>query len=174
MQLHIDTLNTPIGTMLLVADDHSLYALDFGDCEARLMAILRNRYADLILKRVINPCGFSTLVHDYFAGNLHAFDNVSTSAGGTMFQQKIWAALRTIPAATTVSYSQLAATLGIPKSSRAVGMANARNPIALVVPCHRVIGANGTLTGYAGGIERKEWLLAHEAAYANAITAMAS
>ena len=84
--------------------------------------------------------------------------------GGTAFQKAVWAALRAIPAGETRSYSQLAAAIGSPKAVRAAGLANGQNPIAVVVPCHRVIGANGTLTGYAGGLERKRWLLAHEGA----------
>ncbi len=99
----------------------------------------------------------------YFAGELKAIDRLKTANGGTAFQRKVWAALRTIPARATTSYGELAARLGMPKAARAVGLANGANPIAIVVPCHRVIGANGTLTGYGGGLARKRWLLAHEA-----------
>ena len=97
----------------------------------------------------------------YFAGELKDFD-LSLAPQGTEFQQRVWRALRDIPYGETISYGELAARIGQPNASRAVGMANGQNPISIVVPCHRVIGADGTLTGYGGGIERKRWLLAHE------------
>src|SRR5690606_33432318 len=99
----------------------------------------------------------------YLAGDLLAIDTVPVRMAGTPFQQRVWDALRRIPAGTTVSYGELASRIGAPTASRAVGMANGANPIPLVVPCHRVIGANGKLTGFGGGMERKRWLLAHEA-----------
>jgi methylated-DNA-[protein]-cysteine S-methyltransferase len=95
---------------------------------------------------------------------LHALDQVPVSAGGTAFQQRVWKALRTIPAGETRSYGQLAVQLRHPKASRAVGHANSLNPVAIIVPCHRVIGASSALTGYAGGLHRKRWLLHHEGA----------
>jgi methylated-DNA-[protein]-cysteine S-methyltransferase len=98
----------------------------------------------------------------YFAGRLTKF-SVPLSARGTVFQKKVWAALTEIPLGATTTYSGLAMHLGMPTSARAVGLANGKNPISLIVPCHRVIGANGSLTGYAGGVELKEWLLEHEA-----------
>ena len=98
----------------------------------------------------------------YFAGNLAAIDEIRVETGGTPFQREVWAALRTIPAGTTLSYSALAVQIGRPKAVRAVGLANGANPISIVVPCHRVIGANNSLTGYGGGMQRKRWLLAHE------------
>jgi methylated-DNA-[protein]-cysteine S-methyltransferase len=97
----------------------------------------------------------------YFAGTLNEFE-LPLQMQGTLFQQRIWEALKTIPYGTTISYGELAQQIGQPKASRAVGLANGRNPILIVVPCHRVIGANGKLTGYGGGIERKQWLLNHE------------
>jgi methylated-DNA-[protein]-cysteine S-methyltransferase len=93
-----------------------------------------------------------------------ALDGLTVTTGGTDFQRSVWKALRAIPAGETRTYGQLAAAIGSPKAVRAVGLANGRNPVALIVPCHRVIGANGTLTGYAGGLERKRWLLQHEGA----------
>jgi methylated-DNA-[protein]-cysteine S-methyltransferase len=97
----------------------------------------------------------------YFAGSLTEFD-LPLLIQGTAFQQKVWSALKSIPYGTTISYGELAQQIGQPQASRAVGLANGRNPISIVVPCHRVIGANGKLTGYGGGIERKQWLLNHE------------
>ncbi len=105
----------------------------------------------------------ATQLAAYFAGELQAFD-LPLAAGGTAFQQRVWAALKEIPFGQTWSYGQLALHIGAPGASRAVGLANGRNPLSIVVPCHRVIGANGSLTGYGGGLERKRWLLAHEQA----------
>ncbi|MFI0937899.1 methylated-DNA--[protein]-cysteine S-methyltransferase [Streptomyces sp. NPDC021020] len=97
----------------------------------------------------------------YFAGDIRDFD-IDLSTSGTPFQQRVWAALRDIPYGETVSYGELAAVLGQPTASRAVGLANGRNPVSIIVPCHRVVGANGSMTGYGGGIDRKRWLLGFE------------
>ncbi len=109
-----------------------------------------------------DPHGLTGAVADYFAGDLHAIDALPVKTAGTTFQQEIWRALREIPCGTTISYGELARRIGRPQAVRAVGLANGSNPIGVVVPCHRVIGANGSLTGYGGGIERKRWLLDHE------------
>ncbi|WP_371744667.1 methylated-DNA--[protein]-cysteine S-methyltransferase [Nordella sp. HKS 07] len=98
----------------------------------------------------------------YYAGDIGAVDELATEGGGTPFQERVWAELRRIPVGTTISYGELAVRLGDKKATRAVGLANGRNPISVVVPCHRVIGADGSLTGYGGGVPRKKWLLAHE------------
>lgn len=100
----------------------------------------------------------------YFAGDLAALDRLEVAPEGTAFQQQVWAALRKIPVGATTSYAQIARAIGRPTAVRAVGAANGRNPIALVVPCHRVIASDGTLCGYAGGLWRKQWLLQHERA----------
>ncbi|WUH93143.1 methylated-DNA--[protein]-cysteine S-methyltransferase [Streptomyces sp. NBC_00433] len=97
----------------------------------------------------------------YFAGETTAFD-IDLSTSGTPFQRRVWAALRDIPYGETVSYGELAAVLGQPTASRAVGLANGKNPISIIVPCHRVVGADGSMTGYGGGLERKRWLLSFE------------
>ncbi|ECE1937279.1 methylated-DNA--[protein]-cysteine S-methyltransferase [Salmonella enterica] len=119
---------------------------------------------DRIMERVsaTNPGGLSDKLADYFAGNLAVIDTLETATGGTPFQREVWQALRAIPCGQVMHYGQLAAQLGRPGAARAVGAANGANPISIVVPCHRVIGRNGTLTGYAGGVQRKEWLLRHE------------
>jgi methylated-DNA-[protein]-cysteine S-methyltransferase len=98
----------------------------------------------------------------YFDGDLHAIDALPVATEGTVFQKSVWQALRTIPTGKTMSYGELAVKIGKPAAVRAVGLANGSNPIGVVVPCHRVIGANGSLTGYGGGLERKRWLLDHE------------
>jgi methylated-DNA-[protein]-cysteine S-methyltransferase len=108
------------------------------------------------------PASVVRAVAAYFAGEMRAFDSIALDPPGTPFQREVWAALRRIPAGTTTTYGRLAAALGRPGASRAVGLANGANPVAIVVPCHRVIGASGALTGYGGGIERKRWLLDHE------------
>ncbi|HEV2365754.1 MAG TPA: methylated-DNA--[protein]-cysteine S-methyltransferase [Caulobacteraceae bacterium] len=102
----------------------------------------------------------------YFAGDISALDGLEVETGGTGFQRQVWAALRRVPAGATVSYKDIAVAIGRPSATRAVGLANGANPAALVVPCHRVIGADGSLTGYGGGLERKRWLIEHERAAA--------
>lgn len=106
----------------------------------------------------------ATQLEEYFAGERTDFD-LTMELDGTPFQQEVWAELARIPYGETISYGELARRVGSPKASRAVGLANGRNPVSIIVPCHRVIGSNGQLTGYGGGLERKTWLLDHEAAH---------
>lgn len=119
---------------------------------------------DFVLESGLAPEAVRGALAGYFDGEITAIDKVPVATAGTAFQTEVWAALRRIPAGTTVSYGALARELGHPKAVRAVGLANGANPIAVVVPCHRVIGADASLTGYGGGIERKRWLLDHEGA----------
>ena len=157
-------LPTPIGTMLLVFDeDAALRALDWLDHEDRMRRLLRLHYGTACaLHEAPPPAVLRDPIDAYFAGDLGAIDGVAVRHNGTAFQREVWAALRHIPAGTTLSYGALAQRLGRDKAVRAVGLANGANPVGLVVPCHRVIGANASLTGYGGGLERKRWLLAHE------------
>jgi methylated-DNA-[protein]-cysteine S-methyltransferase len=111
-----------------------------------------------------DPAGAASALDRYFGGDLRALDALAVDTGGTPFQQRVWIALRAIPVGTAVSYSALARTIGMPRAVRAVAAANGANPVAIVIPCHRVIGADGSLTGYGGGLARKRWLLAHEGA----------
>ncbi len=165
MHLTLDRMETQVGTLLLVSDDNGvLRALDFSDYEPRMRTLLRRHYGEVTLVEGKTPEGTRAAVTAYLAGNHSALDNIPVATGGTAFQRSVWAALRRIPAGETRSYGALAAMLGKPGASRAVGLANGANPIGIVVPCHRVIGADGTLTGYAGGTDRKRWLLAHEGA----------
>ncbi len=120
--------------------------------------------SSLVMANEAAPAAIRRGLSGYFAGDLAALDGLPVATGGTAFQREVWAALRRIPAGSTLSYGRLAQELDRPKSVRAVGLANGANPIAIIVPCHRVIGADGSLTGYGGGIERKRWLLAHEGA----------
>jgi methylated-DNA-[protein]-cysteine S-methyltransferase len=170
MILLVDSLISPIGPVTLASDERALVALDFGGPDEGVLARLRARFgADVTVREAADPQGFTSRLRAYLAGELDALAAVPVDGGGTAFQRRVWAALREIPAGETASYSALAARLGAPGASRAVGLANGRNPIAIAVPCHRVIGADGSLTGYAGGLERKRWLLAHEGAFAGGV-----
>lgn len=155
---------TPIGDMILVARDGVLLLLEFEDATGRVQREMRLRFKGQDLQQDENPFGLARIMADYFNGHINAIDNILTDGGGTAFEKQVWAELRTIPSGTTVSYGSIARKLGDINMSRAVGTANGRNPIAIVVPCHRVIGANCSMTGYGGGIARKEWLLRHEGA----------
>ena len=160
--LHIDRMNTPVGNIFIITDGELLCALDYEEYEQRMRTLLQRRYGSFSLVPTANPHGMSDRLRAYFAGDHTCLDSIPVSLGGTAFQQEVWLALRTIPPGTTRSYGELAAQLGRPTAYRAVGGTNALNPIAIVLPCHRVVGSNASLTGYAGGIERKRWLLQHE------------
>ena len=163
--LTLDRIETPVGQVLVVTNGAgAVRTLDYADYEERMMRLLRRHCGAVVLMQGRAPQAVRTAVEAYFGGDLTALDGLVVKTGGTAFQRNVWAALRTIPAGETRSYGQLAAAIGSPKAVRAAGLANGQNPIAVIVPCHRVIGANGTLTGYAGGLERKRWLLAHEGA----------
>jgi methylated-DNA-[protein]-cysteine S-methyltransferase len=161
----IDHTSTPIGELALIADDVGrLRGLHFADREDSLLPQLRRHYGErgFSLEPGRDPGGVTSALEAYFRGELKAIDALPVETGGTPFQRAVWAALRGIPCGTTVSYSELARRIGRPAAVRAVGLANGANPIAIVLPCHRVVGANGSLTGYGGGLPRKRWLLAHE------------
>jgi len=145
---------SPIGPLRLVARTDALVAIDFPDHDGGLEA-RPIRAPHTILDRARKE------LDEYFAGKRTEF-SVPLSADGTPFQQKVWDALVTIPFAQTWSYGQLAKKIGRPSASRAVGAANGRNPLPIIVPCHRVIGASGSLVGFGGGLPTKKWLLAHE------------
>jgi methylated-DNA-[protein]-cysteine S-methyltransferase len=159
-----DRILTPIGDMILVARDGVLLLLEFEDATGRVEREMKLRFKAHELQHTENPFGLSQIMLDYFNGDINAINNILTDGGGTQFEKQVWAELRKIPTGSTVSYGSIARKLGDINMSRAVGTANGRNPIAIVVPCHRVIGADGSMTGYGGGIARKEWLLRHEGA----------
>jgi len=151
--------------MLIVIDDEGrLRALDWGDYEIRMHRLLRLHYGPEGVDLVTGdpPGAIRASLARYFAGDLTALDAIPIQTGGTAFQRELWAALREIPAGRTMSYGALAAKIGRPSAIRAAGAANGANPVGVVVPCHRVIGADASLTGYGGGLERKRWLLCHE------------
>ncbi|AFJ47322.1 methylated-DNA--[protein]-cysteine S-methyltransferase [Shimwellia blattae] len=160
-----DTLPTPLGMLRIITDEqYRLRAIDWEDHDARLDKLLSQHYARTEFRRTAsnNPGGMCHKLADYFAGNTAIINDLPTATEGTPFQREVWAALRTIPCGQVMHYGELATRLGRPGAARAVGAANGANPISIVVPCHRVIGSSGTLTGYAGGVQRKEWLLRHE------------
>jgi len=164
MQIYLETLPSPIGDMLLVSSETVVLALDFADCADRMMAFLTRRFGVMETETPAQPSPFSAVIERYFEGDLNGIDALPIDPGGTPFQRRMWTRLRQVPAGTTTTYGTLAADLGNPKASRAVGLANGSNPISIILPCHRVIGSDGSLTGYAGGLARKRWLLSHEAA----------
>jgi methylated-DNA-[protein]-cysteine S-methyltransferase len=163
MTLDLAEFPSPIGKILLATRDGALCTLEFRERWPHRHPRLTERFGALDF-RPRDPTGMCNRLAAYFAGDLHAFDGVALDAGGTPFQQHVWAALREIPAGETISYLTLARRIGDPTAARAVGAANGANPIAIVVPCHRVIASDGRLSGYAGGVHRKRWLLGHERA----------
>jgi methylated-DNA-[protein]-cysteine S-methyltransferase len=160
---NLDRLSTPIGTALLVTDaDGVLRALDWEEYEPRMRDLLRLQYGAVGLKDARAPREIRSALTAYFRGDLDRLKTITWRVAGTPFQRKVWTALPKIPAGTTMSYGALAAKLNMPRAMRAVGHANGSNPISVVVPCHRLIGASGALVKYGGGLERKRWLLRHE------------
>jgi len=162
---HLECMQSPIGDMLVVADEQErLRALGWADLKARLDRTLAVLYGDVTLRAQPVARTIKDALLTYLEGKLDAIDTIPVETGGTAFQRSVWQELRRIPVGTTMSYGDFAARIGRPKAVRAVGHANGSNPICVVVPCHRLIGADGSLTGYGGGLPRKRWLLDHEAA----------
>ena len=160
--LNLNKVDSPLGKILVVTKGSDVCALDFADHEQRMRQILQSHYGDFSLITASDSLGICDRIQAYFSGNYESLATISVNPRGTPFQQKVWSRLREIPVGKTLTYGELAMQLGNPNASRAVGMANSRNPVAIVIPCHRVIGANAKLTGYAGGLARKQWLLKHE------------
>jgi len=159
----LDRMATPIGIALMVTDaDGVLRAFDWEDHSARLKELLRLQYGAVILQDARAPEATRAALSAYFKGDLAAVNTIKWRVAGTPFQRKVWTALVRIPPGTTMTYGALATELGMPKALRAVGHANGSNPLSVVVPCHRLIGANGSLVKYGSGLARKRWLLAHE------------
>lgn len=154
-----DHLDSPLGRLLLVADEQGLRCIDFPGAEQDSRIQPGWRRGRRLLERAIAQ------LQGYFAGERQAFD-LALAADGTPFRHKVWDELGRIPYAETISYGELARRIHQPSASRAVGLANGANPIPIIVPCHRVIGSDGRLTGYSGGLSIKQWLLAHERRHA--------
>jgi methylated-DNA-[protein]-cysteine S-methyltransferase len=164
-RLRLDRLATPIGEALIVTDEAGyLRAFDWADRQSGMARLLRLHYGSIVPEPGAAPVNVKRLLQRYFDGEVGCLAAIEWRTAGTSFQRTVWAGLTTIASGETLSYGALALKLGCPKSVRAVGLANGANPVSVVVPCHRVIGADGSLTGYGGGIARKRWLLKHEGA----------
>jgi O-6-methylguanine DNA methyltransferase len=164
MRIELSHLDSPVGGVLLAVGPDGLVGLDFTDSDLAPRQRMSRAHPGATFGDGPRANQAANTVKAYFDGDLSALDRLATAASGTEFQKHVWAALRKIPLGATVSYAQVARDIGKPKAVRAVGAANGRNPIPLVVPCHRVIASDGTLCGYAGGLWRKQWLLKHERA----------
>ena len=167
LQFLVDRLATPIGELVIVADRAGkLRTVDWTDHDARMRLLLDRYYGKggYALDRARDPGGLTRAMRAYFKGDIAAIDKLPVETAGTPFQTSIWQALRKIGRGGTISYAELARRIGKPRAIRAAGLANGQNPISIVVPCHRVIGSDGSLTGYGGGLPRKQWLLEHEGA----------
>ena len=147
MELQYDEFDSPVGPLLIACRGTTLVRLEFDG---------------IAPERGTNAGGIADRLRAYFAGDLGVLERIDVDPDGTPFQKAVWQELRNIPAGRTISYGELAKRIGRPTASRAVGAANGRNPIPIVIPCHRVIGSDSTLIGYGGGIDRKRWLLSHE------------
>lgn len=169
LHFFLEKMDTPIGVMLIITDEEGrLRALDWLDEQNRMHQLMCQQYrghtVTLQETSLLSPS--AQAMQAYFSGNIAVIDQLEVATGGTDFQRQVWVALRTIPHGKTISYRELAIRIGSPKAMRAVGMANGANPVSIVLPCHRVIGSNQSLTGYGGGLYRKRWLLEHEKAIA--------
>ena len=165
MKMILSHVESPLGVMLLATDEqHRARALEFAERRSRLHRKLREQYDAYELIEGPAPTAVADALQRYFAGELGALDNIEVATAGTELQERAWAALRHIPAGQTTTYGALGKSVGIDDWRAAVdmGVAVGANPIALIVPCHRVLGANGDLKGYAWGLHRKRWLLEHE------------
>jgi methylated-DNA-[protein]-cysteine S-methyltransferase len=167
-QFVIDRMATPIGEGVIVSDGEGAIRLFYWDDPThRWKRALLGRYGEVELKEKKGAFGHAKSLRNYFDGDVCVLDTMPVAFAGSPFQPRVWNALRKIPAGATTSYGALAKAIGKRDAVRAVGLANGQNPVALIVPCHRVIGSNGSLTGYGGGLPRKRWLLEHEARHAS-------
>src|SRR5262245_33609555 len=156
------TLDSPIGPLTVAANGPRLCLVHFGKVNDYVRASVARWYPDVPVEPSADPGGAAEILSRYFAGDLASLDEIAVELHGTPFQQRVWNMLRSVGPGTTISYARLAERVGSPSAVRAVGAANGANPVAIVLPCHRIIGSNGSLTGYGGGLDRKRWLLDHE------------
>ena len=156
--------HSPIGDIDILEGDGKLLYLDFSDNPDRMEKLLTTRYRHFSITRNQERSSVHELLDQYFAGKNPNMRKVSLQTDGTEFQQQVWNSLCNIPYGETLDYSALASQVGNPQAVRAAASSNARNPISIIIPCHRVIGKDGSLRGYAGGEHRKKWLLEHEGA----------
>lgn len=157
---------SPIGPLVLVGCDGVLHVLAFPERREEHCDRLIRRFAGATIEPGALAPPIATALDAYFAGDLRALDAVQVQASGTPFQQKVWARLRAIEPGTTQTYAGIARAIEAHTAVRAVGAANGANPVSIVLPCHRVVGSDGSLTGYGGGLDRKRWLLEHEQRFA--------
>ena len=157
--LQLARVSSPLGEIVVTVRSGALCALRFSD---RPAGDGGPRFGQAPHETARDPGGVVSALRAYFAGRLDALEGIPVDPKGTPFQLAVWRALRAIPPGRVRSYRELALAIGAPKAVRAVGAANGANPISIVVPCHRVIGSDGRLVGYGGGLERKRWLLRHE------------
>jgi methylated-DNA-[protein]-cysteine S-methyltransferase len=162
MSFQLETVKSPLGPITMAYGSEGLLALQFDEGEPPLEERLQRSHPGAVWNRVKGPSEIARALRSYFEGDLSALARLPVAARGTDFQQQVWTRLRNLNPGETTSYGALARQMGRPKAVRAVGSANALNPIALVVPCHRVLASDGSLHGYAYGLERKAWLLRHE------------
>jgi len=162
MKLAYENVATPVGPMDLVVGEQDVLLFEFERGRVRVEQKLVARFGTVVLDDATNPLGYTDRIRAYFEGELTALDELPVDPGGTTFQALVWSQLRKIPVGRTRSYAEIAQAIGRPSATRAVGAANGQNPIAVILPCHRVIGADGSLTGFGGGLDRKRWLLRHE------------
>jgi methylated-DNA-[protein]-cysteine S-methyltransferase len=158
----ITGIPSPVGPLTLAARGSRVCLLFFGSDDHAVRRRLARCYPGEAIEPHDDPAGAVTALAAYFAGELDVLHRIDVELTGTAFQKQVWEALRRIPAGRTASYADIARAIHAPAAVRAVGAANGANPVAVIVPCHRVIGSNGTLTGYGGGLDRKRWLLQHE------------
>jgi methylated-DNA-[protein]-cysteine S-methyltransferase len=162
--LQLESVASPVGDLLVAAIGDAVCAIAFEGGEAETERYLARHCAGCTKVRGPVPASVRKALNSYFDGNMVAFEGIAVVAKGTAFQERVWSALRTIPAGRTASYADIAQRIGQPSAVRAVGLANGQNPVPIIIPCHRVIGRDGSLTGFGGGLERKAWLLRHEGA----------
>lgn len=157
-------IESPIGPLTIAASAGRICLLHFGGPDAAVQRWVARWFPGEPIEQHEDPGGAAAKLRAYFSGEVDALDAIPVRMLGTPFQQKVWEALRGVRAGSTASYADIACAIQAPTSIRAVGAANGANPVALIVPCHRIIGTNGSLTGYGGGLDRKRWLLRHEQA----------
>lgn len=162
--LEVVELSSPLGTLIAVVRDSAICSMTFANDWPRARRRLKQWFDEIQFKDSTHPSVICEPVDAYFDGELDALDSISVDRVGTTFQSEVWAALRKIPAGSTATYGEVAHRIGNPKAARAVGRAASQNPIGIVVPCHRVICADGSISGYKWGASRKRWLLKHEGA----------
>jgi methylated-DNA-[protein]-cysteine S-methyltransferase len=158
------SIDSPVGLLTVAAHGSKVCLVHFGEASGAVLRSLERWYPGVQIVQGNDPAGAVKVLSRYFDGDLTSLDEVDVALHGTPFQQRVWTTLRTVTAGTTASYAKLAGRVGAPSAVRAVGAANGANPVAIILPCHRIIGSNGSLTGYGGGLDRKRWLLQHERA----------